>query len=46
MLLAPLKYIPAGTVNALFNTAPIIVCFVEAFRYKVFGLTILETTQL
>jgi len=35
MFLAPLKYLPAGTVNALFNTAPIIVCFVEAVRYKV-----------
>jgi drug/metabolite transporter (DMT)-like permease len=28
MFLAPLKYIPAGTANALFNLAPIIVCFV------------------
>jgi hypothetical protein len=35
MFLAPLKYIPAGTANALFNLAPIIVCFVEAVRYKV-----------
>lgn len=35
MFLVPLKYLPAGTVNALFNTAPIIVCFVEAIKYKV-----------
>jgi hypothetical protein len=28
MFLAPLKYVPAGTANALFNLAPIIVCFV------------------
>lgn len=35
MYLAPLKYLPAGTVNALFNTGPIIVCFVEAYKYGV-----------
>jgi hypothetical protein len=35
MLIISIEYIPLGTANALHNVGPVIVCFIEAWRYKV-----------